>query len=415
MSSIEWEIKSNRSYDQLIVKLDPQTKVIDYQHQLINSHVNKSIFPIAIINKQSMLMISAELGLNNTISIIDAASKGKSEMGLSRLVQLSRLIIDTQDFLFTSHQILIHPDLIRFEESMANESGLIPKIVILPISSGIDHDQLVIDNLINEWSDFYGFSPEMSNELINNYQLKGWAGIAEYASAVIADQGIVNRDTKPILPSRLAKYRKNAVNNEQRRYSKPILLWLVSALIFNVLTKTSLLSLSMVYRNSITIVIAISGIFLLIKSAFPHLTSKNLKSLKPLFAKYRLFRNNSSKNFTELISRNADSYGMAILAEGLPGTPQENEGRRAFILLDEFIIGRDSDNADLWLDDKTIGRQHARISRHEGSYFISDLGSKNGTRLDGRRLNRNEEYLLPDRCRLQFAEQVFFFQNEEPL
>jgi pSer/pThr/pTyr-binding forkhead associated (FHA) protein len=128
-----------------------------------------------------------------------------------------------------------------------------------------------------------------------------------------------------------------------------------------------------------------------------------------------LWLKKSKDNQTVLLNQNNDNYGIAILSEGLPGTPQENEGLRAFILLDEFIIGRDESQADLYLDDKTIGRKHARITRREGEFFLTDLGSKNGTRIDGRKINKNEDIMLPDRCRLHFADRAFFFQNEEPL
>lgn len=120
----------------------------------------------------------------------------------------------------------------------------------------------------------------------------------------------------------------------------------------------------------------------------------------------------SAEGQTLLLSANPADFRMAMLAEGKPGTPEENEGLRAFILVDEFIIGRDPRNADLVVDDPGVGRIHARIIRRTGSFFICDLGSKNGTCLDGRKLMRNTEDLLPDRCFLQFANRAFYFQAD---
>jgi hypothetical protein len=115
---------------------------------------------------------------------------------------------------------------------------------------------------------------------------------------------------------------------------------------------------------------------------------------------------------TVLMVANPADFRMAMLAEGQPGTPEENEGLRAFILVDEFLIGRDPKDADLCLSDPGIGRLHARITRRAGSFFICDLGSRNGTRLDNRRLLKNAEQLLPDQCVLQFAERPFYFQAD---
>ncbi|MDD2533076.1 MAG: FHA domain-containing protein [Eubacteriales bacterium] len=100
---------------------------------------------------------------------------------------------------------------------------------------------------------------------------------------------------------------------------------------------------------------------------------------------------------------------LGLLSEKLPGSPEEMDGLRAFILVAEFVVGRDATQCDLALNDESIGRKHARIIRREGTFFVHDLGSKNGTYLDGRRLNKFEDYLLPDRCRVEFAGQAFFF------
>jgi hypothetical protein len=142
-------------------------------------------------------------------------------------------------------------------------------------------------------------------------------------------------------------------------------------------------------------------------------------SLAALFSRSRSVRSQAkppadtgTANQTVLLAGRSDNFRLAMLSSGLPGTPEEGEGLRAYILVDEFIIGRDEIAADLHLPVTTVGRQHAKIQRREGAFFLSDLGSKNGTSLDGRRLNKFEEYMLPDRCRLVFADQAFYFQVE---
>ncbi len=112
---------------------------------------------------------------------------------------------------------------------------------------------------------------------------------------------------------------------------------------------------------------------------------------------------------TQIIAADPDSFRMALLSEGKPGTPDENTGVRAYILVDDFLIGRDEKSCDLVLASPGIGRQHARICRRGGSFFIGDLGSPNGTRVDGRRINKDADVLLGDNCQIQFADQIFFF------
>ena len=47
-----------------------------------------------------------------------------------------------------------------------------------------------------------------------------------------------------------------------------------------------------------------------------------------------------------------------------------------------LVIGRGSD-ASVRLADKGISRRHLQISRQGGNYVATDLGSTNGTRLNG--------------------------------
>jgi pSer/pThr/pTyr-binding forkhead associated (FHA) protein len=60
------------------------------------------------------------------------------------------------------------------------------------------------------------------------------------------------------------------------------------------------------------------------------------------------------------------------------------------VLRDErsYVLGRDAD-VDLKLLDEDASRRHTRIVRRGSRLWVVDLGSKNGTRLDGRRLRPN--------------------------
>jgi two-component system, cell cycle response regulator len=54
-----------------------------------------------------------------------------------------------------------------------------------------------------------------------------------------------------------------------------------------------------------------------------------------------------------------------------------------------FTMGRHATN-QLPIDDDSISRFHARFLREDGKYFVEDLGSRNGTFLQGKRVTRAE-------------------------
>ncbi|HET9105060.1 MAG TPA: DUF3662 and FHA domain-containing protein [Solirubrobacteraceae bacterium] len=64
-------------------------------------------------------------------------------------------------------------------------------------------------------------------------------------------------------------------------------------------------------------------------------------------------------------------------------------GRRLVVGVQGATIGR-SRQADIMLDDPNLSRQHAEIRPRGGSWVVTDLGSTNGSRLNGRRIDGTE-------------------------
>ncbi len=60
-------------------------------------------------------------------------------------------------------------------------------------------------------------------------------------------------------------------------------------------------------------------------------------------------------------------------------------GARYDVSADETTIGRHPDS-DIFLDDVTVSRRHARIASSSAGKAIEDVGSLNGTYVDGERL-----------------------------
>jgi pSer/pThr/pTyr-binding forkhead associated (FHA) protein len=47
----------------------------------------------------------------------------------------------------------------------------------------------------------------------------------------------------------------------------------------------------------------------------------------------------------------------------------------------EVVVGRDT-SCDLILEENTVSAEHARLSFHDGRWWVEDLGSRNGTYLN---------------------------------
>jgi hypothetical protein len=66
---------------------------------------------------------------------------------------------------------------------------------------------------------------------------------------------------------------------------------------------------------------------------------------------------------------------------------------------DQLQIGR-AEACQVQLDDTYASQFHARIYRRDGSWFVEDLGSTNGTYLNQRRLTAPAEIRAGDRLRI---------------
>ncbi|MFV8749725.1 FHA domain-containing protein [Nannocystaceae bacterium ST9] len=75
-----------------------------------------------------------------------------------------------------------------------------------------------------------------------------------------------------------------------------------------------------------------------------------------------------------------------------------NPGRRHPLALGVWTLGRTSE-ADVILDHADVSRRHARLEVDDQGATIEDLGSKNGTRIAGQRI---------DKARLDHGAQVKF-------
>lgn len=89
-----------------------------------------------------------------------------------------------------------------------------------------------------------------------------------------------------------------------------------------------------------------------------------------------------------------------------------NPGKTYDLSKSEITLGRDTTN-DVAINDAEVSRKHARITLQGGSFILEDLGSTNGTFVDGRRLmgphslSSGDLVLLGENVSLRFEAAAF--------
>lgn len=79
-------------------------------------------------------------------------------------------------------------------------------------------------------------------------------------------------------------------------------------------------------------------------------------------------------------------------------------GRVRELLGDDLLIGRHNE-AEVWIGDDGVSRRHARLVRQGEAYVIEDLGSANGTYVQGERVERR---VLRDGDQVQLGPTAIF-------
>ena len=105
-----------------------------------------------------------------------------------------------------------------------------------------------------------------------------------------------------------------------------------------------------------------------------------------------------------------NDIGQAKLVDvsKVTGTPQ-------FFLTSAHVkIGRSAAN-DFVIKEKTVSGKHAAIEQKQDGYYLTDLGSTNGTRINGKAIEPNVPQKLNDGDVIYFDKFSFVFQQETPV
>jgi len=88
-------------------------------------------------------------------------------------------------------------------------------------------------------------------------------------------------------------------------------------------------------------------------------------------------------------------------------------GKRIEISRDEYTIGKASSGVDYRIqDNNTVSRKHCQIVKKKDGYYVEDLNSKNGTYIDGDRLQPFEPMLIQDGQTLLLSDEKYIFEEK---
>ncbi|MET3937790.1 hypothetical protein ABIC22_000602 [Paenibacillus sp. PvP094] len=115
------------------------------------------------------------------------------------------------------------------------------------------------------------------------------------------------------------------------------------------------------------------------------------------------------QSMTGEAAKGADPVTPSFYLERRLGASNRNE--RMDVQGASFVIGRSAEMVQ-WVDSTTgVSRAHVELSRNKSGYVIKDLGSVNGTLLQGKPLAPYKEYPLEDGDTFMLAESVYTYRS----
>jgi pSer/pThr/pTyr-binding forkhead associated (FHA) protein len=86
------------------------------------------------------------------------------------------------------------------------------------------------------------------------------------------------------------------------------------------------------------------------------------------------------------------------------------EGQR-WLISDKMLIGRDP-TCDIVISDRQVSRHHIRLTPTTSGILLEDLGSKNGTHLNGELLHESKMLQDADSIQIAFVQQFTFLSSD---
>ena len=111
------------------------------------------------------------------------------------------------------------------------------------------------------------------------------------------------------------------------------------------------------------------------------------------------------------------TYGQTVFFEDKTGTSKQPhrlltpEGK-LFLSLEQpsLTIGKKKGEVDLVLQDASVSRMHARVTKEDENIYLEDLNSTNGTFQNNRRMHPYEKKKLEEGDEIKFGKVVFIFR-----
>lgn len=429
----EYGYESNSSYSYLVLKLDSEVKLLNYQTEIISQNPNTAFVPFHIRREDDNTSIY--YNITSKISLAQYLERkilSKKEL-LDLLKNITKNLMMHSNYLLDLSSFIIDGDFIYINPATAEVS-----LTYIPVPVNRDTIKVYSDFL----KDLTVNSANIDNSAKDNY-LQVILNYLKSDSFCLSDFNRLLLDLRDSGNSyNYERKAKNEGSIEEISISNEI----ISKEKAYEGTKKNTNPRSIMLTNLFIAAAAILCLFIIKKKTGDIISMAGVLIIAAALdiLAMRMIMRNSLKEKEE--RRNAGSHDMIkrqyrriqeegygkvsssadvvkahdtvliseISSEDAPYFESIGEPpiQRIIINKGKFMIGRFANMADYVVQDRTVGKLHAEVSEREGRYFIKDLNSKNGTYVNDARIPSNKEWEIKSNDRIRFSNFEYVFKKK---
>ncbi len=115
-----------------------------------------------------------------------------------------------------------------------------------------------------------------------------------------------------------------------------------------------------------------------------------------------------STRMTESLSNIGSSDTVLLGTASNAYIKQLRTSKKYYLNSNEVTIGKRQCEIEI-ADNPAVSKHHAMIQKKEGKYYLVDLNSTNGTKVNGKKINADIPEFLQDETQIEFANEKFVF------
>ncbi len=441
-NALKFEFENDSTKDYIVTYMENRQDIVDYEVEIINKSPTSGALNVEITESHGNIKLMYDVTNKTQIKkYLKVKTLGKGEF-ITILANLAICLIGCKNYFLDEKKFLVNIDTLFIDEKnlkvyllycplkmeVLEDTNLVYRDIVKSlIIDYISFDDKDSENVIQKtliylrkdkfnMVEFKNYMEELHKQDINvvcdtgsmedgnQYSIKNQSGNLD--NVIRADSKTIHKETVKKITNIKKDETKVAVNNVLILFLQLIVLGIIG-----LIAMIGSFGVIMIIVIGVVIAIDLILVFGFTKNNGVKKTGIIKNKIDQIFIKERPKKINGTNKTSKKEIIKEMSFETQLLNEGTACLLSKKPGilERIYIDKTKFRIGRMPGKVDYVSDNIAIGKIHAEIRKDVGKYYVVDLNSRNGTYVNGKKLNGNELYEIKNEDIIVFANSEYTF------